>query len=527
MTLRRADEREVHAIVYPPHNPDFVAPEGELPPFVAFVHGGPTGQSVPHRGRLDGLIALLHQPRHRRRRRQLRRVDRLRPRVPQPAARAVGRRRRRGHRGRRARAGRRRARRPRPARHRGRLGRRLDGAGRADDVRRVRLRRLAVRRRRADQLRQGHARLRVALPRRADRSAARGRASSTSSVRRSTTSTGCPARCCCCRASTTRSCRRRRPSCSATRCVRKGIPHAYRAYEGESHGFRKRETIDRRRTSRSCRSTARCSASSRRASRARVCRERMTLADVVEDGWAQALAPVAGQIAAMGDFLRAEVAAGRTYLPGRQEHPARVHPAVRRRPGADRRAGPVPDAGSPGRAVVLGRAGRAAGPALAAEHLPRAAHRPRPADAVQRRPDAVVAARRAAAEQVPDRRAGQAGVAPRQGLGGGHRPGDPRAGRPRRRRWSRSCGAATRSRWRRCSAASRASSRRTRRPMSADRGFFGSRPFSRANAALVGAGRRPGRLVAHLSPHHARSGFLPGAVSFGAEICLRRGRSAV
>lgn len=31
--------------------------------------------------------------------------------------------------------------------------------------------------------------------------------------------------------------------------------------------------------------------------------------------WAVALAPVAGQIAAMGDFLRDEVAAGRTYLP--------------------------------------------------------------------------------------------------------------------------------------------------------------------------------------------------------------------
>jgi uracil-DNA glycosylase len=39
------------------------------------------------------------------------------------------------------------------------------------------------------------------------------------------------------------------------------------------------------------------------------------LADLVEAGWAQALAPVAGQVAAVGEFLRAEVAAGRTYLP--------------------------------------------------------------------------------------------------------------------------------------------------------------------------------------------------------------------
>ncbi|PZT73626.1 MULTISPECIES: uracil-DNA glycosylase [unclassified Streptomyces] len=39
------------------------------------------------------------------------------------------------------------------------------------------------------------------------------------------------------------------------------------------------------------------------------------LNEVVEPGWADALAPVAGRIAAMGDFLRAEIAAGRTYLP--------------------------------------------------------------------------------------------------------------------------------------------------------------------------------------------------------------------
>lgn len=39
------------------------------------------------------------------------------------------------------------------------------------------------------------------------------------------------------------------------------------------------------------------------------------LIEVVESGWAKALEPVAERIAAMGDFLRAEVAAGRTYLP--------------------------------------------------------------------------------------------------------------------------------------------------------------------------------------------------------------------
>lgn len=35
----------------------------------------------------------------------------------------------------------------------------------------------------------------------------------------------------------------------------------------------------------------------------------------MESGWAEALAPVADRVAEMGDFLRAEVAAGRQYLP--------------------------------------------------------------------------------------------------------------------------------------------------------------------------------------------------------------------
>ncbi len=39
------------------------------------------------------------------------------------------------------------------------------------------------------------------------------------------------------------------------------------------------------------------------------------LSEIVEAGWARALEPVADQISAMGRFLREEVAAGRTYLP--------------------------------------------------------------------------------------------------------------------------------------------------------------------------------------------------------------------
>jgi len=39
------------------------------------------------------------------------------------------------------------------------------------------------------------------------------------------------------------------------------------------------------------------------------------LSELVDEGWAEALAPVAGQVSGMGEFLRAELAAGRRYLP--------------------------------------------------------------------------------------------------------------------------------------------------------------------------------------------------------------------
>src|SRR5579863_3955814 len=37
----------VHAIVYPPANPGVTGPAGELPPFLVHVHGGPTSHSLP------------------------------------------------------------------------------------------------------------------------------------------------------------------------------------------------------------------------------------------------------------------------------------------------------------------------------------------------------------------------------------------------------------------------------------------------------------------------------------------------
>ncbi|PRX44977.1 dipeptidyl aminopeptidase/acylaminoacyl peptidase [Prauserella shujinwangii] len=44
------DGEPVPAYVYPPANPDHRAPDGELPPYVVHVHGGPTGR---HQGTLD------------------------------------------------------------------------------------------------------------------------------------------------------------------------------------------------------------------------------------------------------------------------------------------------------------------------------------------------------------------------------------------------------------------------------------------------------------------------------------------
>ncbi|MFF2729557.1 S9 family peptidase [Streptomyces sp. NPDC058008] len=37
--------REIHAHVYPPRHPGYTGPDGELPPYVIWAHGGPTGRS--------------------------------------------------------------------------------------------------------------------------------------------------------------------------------------------------------------------------------------------------------------------------------------------------------------------------------------------------------------------------------------------------------------------------------------------------------------------------------------------------
>ncbi|GHE05487.1 prolyl oligopeptidase family serine peptidase [Streptomyces alanosinicus] len=44
-TFAGPDGREVHAHVYPPHHPERAAPDGEAAPYVVWAHGGPTGRA--------------------------------------------------------------------------------------------------------------------------------------------------------------------------------------------------------------------------------------------------------------------------------------------------------------------------------------------------------------------------------------------------------------------------------------------------------------------------------------------------
>jgi dipeptidyl aminopeptidase/acylaminoacyl peptidase len=55
-TFRADDGTGIPALVYPPTNPDFAAPEGERPPYLVHAHGGPTGRNSPE---LDLEIAFF------------------------------------------------------------------------------------------------------------------------------------------------------------------------------------------------------------------------------------------------------------------------------------------------------------------------------------------------------------------------------------------------------------------------------------------------------------------------------------
>ena len=132
------------------------------------------------------------------------------------------------------------------------------------------------------------------------------------------------------------------------------------------------------------------------------------LAGLVDKGlvapdWAVALAPVDDRIAAMGRFLRDEIAAGRGLPAGGRRDPAGVPATAGRRARAGRRPGPVPHAGPPDGAQLRGAS-------------------PRPADAAQSWPTSTGAARRrrrrAARARGPDRLGGPGRDAAEQGADG-------------------------------------------------------------------------------------------------------------
>lgn len=155
------------------------------------------------------------------------------------------------------------------------------------------------------------------------------------------------------------------------------------------------------------------------------------LNEIVEPGWARALEPVAAQVAAMGDFLRAEIAAGRTYLPaGPNVLRAFQQPFDEVKVlivGQD----PFP---TPGHAM-----------GLSFSVAPEVSPWPPSLDNIfrelnadlgvprlyQRRPDAVDPPGRAAPQPRAHHRPAQDRRPPGQGLGGGHRTGDPGTGRAR------------------------------------------------------------------------------------------------
>ena len=96
----------------------------------------------------------------------------------------------------------------------------------------------------------------------------------------------------------------------------------------------------------------------------------------------------------------------------------------------------------------------------------------------------------------PHRAPGRAGLPPRQGLGGGHRAGHPAASPRAGARSSRSCGATTPAALAPLLGDVPRVESAHPSPLSASRGFFGSRPFSRTNELLREQGAERDRLVA-------------------------------
>ena len=216
------------------------------------------------------------------------------------------------------------------------------------------------------------------------------------------------------------------------------------------------------------------------------------LSESIEAGWAEALEPVADTVAAMGDFLRAEVAAGRKYLPAGANVLRAFQQPLRRRAGAGRWARTRTRRRVTPWAVVLGGPGRAPAAEEPAEHLPRVPERPRASGADHRRPHALGRAGVLMLNRVLTVEPGAPGLPPEQGLGEGHRGGragaraapGPAAGRGAVGAGRPDGEAAAGDEVPTVESAHPS-------PMSADRGFFGSRPFSRVDEHLAELGDEP------------------------------------
>ena len=214
------------------------------------------------------------------------------------------------------------------------------------------------------------------------------------------------------------------------------------------------------------------------------------LEELVDISWVPALAPVAPVIAELGDFLRAEVAAGRGYLPSGNN----ILRAFRQ-PLDDVRVlivgqDPYPTPGHP--------VGLCFSVAPDVQPLPGAWSTSTPSCATtSARPRRRTATSRPWTEQgvlllnrVLTVSPGQVGEPPGQGMGDGHRSGHralvTRGGPLVAILWGRQA----QSLGPMLGGVPRVESAHPS-PLSAHAGFFGSRPFSRANALLVEAGGRP------------------------------------
>ena len=221
------------------------------------------------------------------------------------------------------------------------------------------------------------------------------------------------------------------------------------------------------------------------------------LAGLVDKGlvapdWAEALAPVDDQIAAMGRFLRAELAAGRPYLPAGD--------AVLRafqRPLAEVRVlvvgqDPYPTPGHPiGLSFAVARDVRPLPGSLRNIYqeirTDLGVEPPAHGDLTAWTEQGVMLLNR-----VLTVRPGRAGQPPRPRVGGGHLVRDRRPGRPGRAAAPRSSGDATRSRSRASSGRSRGSASAHPSPLSAQPGLLRVPPLQPGRPAAAGPGRRAG-----------------------------------